>query len=105
MENTNLARAKRAKNDEFYARFTDIEKEMMANLDYHLDLFRSKTIFLPCDEPVWSNFTKFFAQNFSRFGLKKLISTSFALDSKACKETLQLSLFNIISTKNEVYHD
>ena len=30
MGNTNLTRAKRAKNDEFYTQFGDIEKEMMA---------------------------------------------------------------------------
>ena len=37
---------------------------------------------LPCDDPEWSNFTKFFAQNFESLGLKKLISTSFATESK-----------------------
>jgi len=41
---------------------------------------------LPCDDPEWSNFTKFFAQNFENFGLKKLISTSFAFESKNFKE-------------------
>ena len=39
---------------------------------------RDKTIFCPCDDPEWSNFTKFFAQNFKRFGLKKFISTSYS---------------------------
>jgi hypothetical protein len=45
-------------------------------------VFRGKTVLLPCDDPEWSNFTKFFAQNFERFGLKKLISTSYAANSK-----------------------
>ena len=37
---------------------------------------------LHCDDPEWSNFTKFFAENFELLGLKKLISTSFAHESK-----------------------
>jgi hypothetical protein len=52
-----------------------------------------KTILLPCDDPEWSNFTKFFAQNFERFGLKKLISTSYAPDSKHFKTKYQPTLF------------
>ena len=52
---------------------------------------------LPCDDPEWSNFTKFFAQNFENFGLKKLISTSFAFESKNFKEGYQLSLFEMDS--------
>ena len=62
-------------------------------------MFRGKTVFLPCDDPEWSNFTKFFAQNFERFGLKKLISTSFAKDSKEYNETMQLSLLEVNSPK------
>ena len=82
MANANLSAAKRAKNDEFYTQWHDIEVEMMAYLDYNPDVFRGKTVLLPCDDPEWSNFTKFFAQNFDRFGLKKLISTSYAPASK-----------------------
>jgi len=82
MANTNLTKAKKVKNDEFYTQWVDIEKEMMAYLDYDKDVFKGKTILLPCDDPEWSNFTKFFAQNFERFGLKKLISTSYAVSSK-----------------------
>lgn len=66
---------------------------MNAYLDYNPDVFRGKTILLPCDDPEWSNFTKFFAQNFERFGLKKLISTSYAPDSKKYKYGYQPSLF------------
>lgn len=82
MANSGLAKAKNAKNDEFYTQYYDIEKEMNAYLEYNPDVFKNKTILLPCDDPEWSNFTKFFAQNFERFGLKKLISTSFAPESK-----------------------
>lgn len=51
---------------------------MNAYLEFDSDAFRNKTILLPCDDPEWSNFTRFFAMNFSRLGLKKLISTSYA---------------------------
>ena len=85
MANKNLARAKDAKNDEFYTQYADIQKEVNAYLDYDADVFRGKTVLLPCDDPEWSNFTKFFAQNFERFGLKKLISTSYAIDAKRSK--------------------
>jgi hypothetical protein len=50
---------------------------------------------LPCDDPEWSNFTKYFAQNFERFGLKKLISTSFAANSKTYQTDYQPTLFEM----------
>ena len=75
---TNLTAAKRAKNDEFYTQYSDIESEMNAYVEFNPDVFRDKTVLLPCDDPEWSNFTKYFAANFERFGLKKLISTSYA---------------------------
>ena len=86
MANTNLANAKTAKNDEFYTQYRDIQKEINAYLDYDPNVFRGKTVLLPCDDPEWSNFTKFFAQNFEAFGLKKLISTSYAVESKKIKD-------------------
>lgn len=91
--NKNLTKAKKAKNDEFYTQYHDIQKEIQAYLDFNPDVFRGKTILLPCDDPEWSNFTKYFAQNFERFGLKKLISTSYAAESKNIKFPYQPSLF------------
>ncbi|MCR5752619.1 MAG: adenine-specific methyltransferase EcoRI family protein [Kiritimatiellae bacterium] len=82
MANKNLSNAKNAKNDEFYTQLNDIQAEVNAYIDYDPDVFRGKTLLLPCDDPEWSNFTRFFAQNFERFGLKKLISTSYAASSK-----------------------
>ncbi|MDR0199350.1 MAG: adenine-specific methyltransferase EcoRI family protein [Streptococcaceae bacterium] len=99
MPNKNLSAAKKAKNDEFYTQWVDIEKEMNAYLEYDPDVFRGKTMLLPCDDPEWSNFTKYFAQNFTAFGLKKLISTSYAQDSKAINTPMQLSLFEEESPK------
>ena len=99
MANKNLNKAKAAKNDEFYTQFYDIETEMEAYLDYNRDVFRGKTVLLPCDDPEWSNFTRYFAQNFETLGLKKLISTSFAPESKTYKCGYQLSLFETESPK------
>ena len=93
MANTNLANAKTAKNDEFYTQYPDIQKEINAYLDYDPNVFRGKTVLLPCDDPEWSNFTKFFAQNFELLGLKKLISTSYAPESKKYKIPYQPTLF------------
>ena len=99
MANKTLTKAKAAKNDEFYTQFYDIETEMEAYLDYNRDVFRGKTVLLPCDDPEWSNFTRYFAQNFETLGLKKLISTSFAPESKTYKYGYQLSLFETESPK------
>ena len=57
------------------------------------DVFRDKTILMPCDDPEWSNFTRYFALNFQLFGIKKLISTSYAPDAKAAKYGVMPSLF------------
>src|SRR5699024_1036621 len=73
-KNSNLRAAKRAKNDEFYTQLTDIEKE----LRYYRKHFKGKTVFCNCDDPFESNFFKYFALNFNRLGLKKLIATCYA---------------------------
>lgn len=93
MPTDNLSEARRAKNDEFYTQYSDIQNEINAYLEYNPDVFRDKTVLLPCDDPEWSNFTKFFAQNFENLGLKKLISTSFAYESKKFKGPFQMTLF------------
>ena len=86
MAKETLSKAKEAKNDEFYTQYHDIEREVEAYLEYDPNVFRGKTVLLPCDDPEWSNFTRYFAQNFERLGLKKLISTSYAVESKKIKE-------------------
>lgn len=96
-----LHKAKKNKNDEFYTQYADIQKEVNAYLEYNPDVFRDKTILLPCDDPDWSNFTKFFAQNFENFGLKKLVSTSFAIESKNVDWDWQPTLFE---TENPLFN-
>ncbi|TKI68448.1 DNA methyltransferase [Sulfurimonas crateris] len=103
MANENLANAKKAKNDEFYTQYIDIEKEVSAYLEYDPDVFKNKIILLPCDDPEWSNFTKYFAQNFERFGLKKLISTSYASASKLYDTNYQPTLFEINNPKYDEF--
>lgn len=99
MAQSNLSQAKNAKNDEFYTQYHDIEKEMNAYIEYNPNVFKDKTILLPCDDPEWSNFTKYFAQNFEKFKLKKLISTSYAVESKIYKQGYQPTLFEEKSPK------
>lgn len=95
MANDSLQQAKRVKNDEFYTVYDYIQKEINAYLEYDPDTFRDKVVLCPCDDPEWSNFTRFFAQNFENLGLRKLISTSYSQHSKKEKyeQYHQLSLF------------
>lgn len=97
-----LLSAKAANKNEFYTQYHDIEKEVNAYVEYNKDVFRDKTILLPCDDPEWSNFTKYFSANFERFGLKKLISTSYA---KGWANNHQITLFELNSPEyNQELH-
>lgn len=102
MANATLGAAKRAKKNEFYTQWADIEREMNAYLEYDPGVFRGKTLLLPCDDPEWSNFTKYFALHFTDFGLKKLISTSYAPDSNAGGAFYEPTLFE---TENPDYDE
>jgi len=72
-----LTNAKKAKQDEFYTQYVDIQKEAEAYLEFDPDTFRSKVVYCNCDDPFESNFFKYFAANFNKLGLKKLITTSY----------------------------
>lgn len=101
MTSQSLKTAKKAKNDEFYTMYRDIEDEMRGYIKHNPKVFKGKTVLLPCDDPEWSNFTKYFAQNFEKLGLKKLISTSYAPSARGQKfnEGDQLTLFGADDTK------
>jgi len=75
--NQSLSAAKAAKQDEFYTQYVDIQKEVEAYLEYDSATFRDKVVYCNCDDPFESNFFKYFAANFKRLGLKKLITTSY----------------------------
>lgn len=80
-KNSNLNKAGIAKEDEFYTKITDIEKE----LRYYRDYLRGKVVFCNCDDPETSNFWLYFRLNFYELGLKKLISTHFEADKPSYK--------------------
>jgi hypothetical protein len=75
--NLGLTAAREAKKDEFYTQYVDIQKEVEAYLEFDPDTFRDKTVYCNCDDPFESNFFKYFAANFNRLGLRKLITTSY----------------------------
>ncbi len=77
MANINLTNAKKAKNDEFYTQYSDIQKEIEAYLEYNPDVFRGKVVYCNCDDPFESNFFRYFVLNFNKLGLKQLITTSY----------------------------
>ena len=97
--NDKLGKAKSNKNDEFYTQWEDIEREVNSYLEYNKNVFRDKTILCPADDPEWSNFTKFFALHFTEFGLKKLISTSYAHESKSYGTEYKVTQFEKKSPK------
>jgi hypothetical protein len=98
-KNANLVAARANKDDEFYTQWVDIEREMGAYLEFAPDVFRDKVILLPCDDPEWSNFTKYFALHFAELGIRKLISTSYAPNSKPSEIDYQPSLFEVEDPK------
>lgn len=75
--NRSLHAAKTAKQDEFYTQYVDIQKEVEAYLEFDPDTFRGKAVYCNCDDPFESNFFKYFAANFNKLGLKKLVTTSY----------------------------
>ena len=77
MANKSLTNAKRAKNDEFYTQYADIQKEVEAYLDYDPKAFKGKVLYCNCDDPYESNFFRYFVLNFKKLGLKQLITTSY----------------------------
>nr|DAJ54739.1 MAG TPA: adenine-specific methyltransferase [Caudoviricetes sp.] len=83
--NKNLHAAKKAKVDEFYTPYEVVENEMEAYLSYNPAVFRDKFVLCPCDDPQWSNFTRYFVRNFKRLGLRRLVSSCYCggLDSYA----------------------
>jgi hypothetical protein len=71
--NKTLHIAKSSKKDEFYTQLSDIETE----LKHYKAHFENKVIFCNCDDPVTSNFFKYFVHNFKHLKLKKLIATCY----------------------------
>ena len=70
---SNLHKAKRQKNDDFYTQLSDIENE----LKHYKPHFAGKVVYCNCDDPTASNFYHYFSMNFHFLGLKKLITTCY----------------------------
>ena len=79
--NSNLNRAKKAKNDEFYTMLSDIENELI----HYLEHFKDKVVYCNCDDPRQSNFVKYFQMNFDKLNLKKLIATGYRKNCRGLK--------------------
>src|SRR3989338_1584660 len=86
----NLKNARRAKNDEFYTQYGDIQKEIEKYLDFNPETFRNKVVYCNCDDPYESNFFRYFVLNFKKLRLKQLITTSYKPSPVA---NTQLELF------------
>jgi len=97
--NKHLRKASKAKNDEFYTLFGDIQKEVEAYLEFNPDIFRDRVVYCNCDDPFESNFFRYFVLNFKRIGLKQLITTSYKPSPVA---NTQLELFGDDSTLKQV---
>lgn len=106
-KNGNLIKSKKSKKDEFYTRYADIEQEMNAYLAFDDNLFKEKTVLCPCDNPNWSNFTAYFAENFEKIGLKKLVSTCYTKDGKGkiFRKTKQREKLALLSSDGDFRSD
>lgn len=91
MANKNLNKAKEAKKDEFYTQLEDINNE----LRHYREHFHGKTVLCNCDDPRVSNFFIYFANNFHKLGLKKLIAT--------CYKSQDVNLFSQNASEKAVY--
>lgn len=102
-KNTHLLKAKLNKNDEFYTRYEDIEKE----LENYKDFLENKVIYCNCDKPTYpnkSNFCKYFEDNFEKLKIKKVIFTFF--NNSNVSNISNISKYSIHSNKSykvEIY--
>ena len=78
MKNKKLHYAKKHKNDEFYTQLVDIEKELV----HYKEQLENKVIYCNCDNPLRSNFYKYFVDNFEELKIKKVISACYQENNK-----------------------
>lgn len=75
--NAVLNAAKRAKADEFYTQYADIEAEVRAYVAHDPGVFRGAVVLLPCDDPDRSEFVRFFLDHFDAYGLRALVASCY----------------------------
>ena len=91
-KNSNLTKAKKAKNDEFYTQLSDIEKELS---HYPIETFKDKVIYCPMDVAVntgailQSQFVKYFQLNAHKLQFKKLICTCLVEKAQGVGENIE----------------
>ena len=90
-KNSNLHNAKDSKDDEFYTKIEDIQKE----IKHYRSQFKDKVVYCNCDDPRVSNFFHYFSYNFETLGLKKLIAT--------CYKNQNIDLFSTNESEKAVY--
>ena len=90
-QNALLNEAKKAKKDEFYTQLSDISNE----LKHYRKHFKDKVVYCNCDDPRVSNFFQYFALNFEKLGLKKLITT--------CYKNQSMDLFSQNDSEQAIY--
>lgn len=78
MTNDRINKARIEKNDEFYTQLEDIENE----LNFYKDTLVDKIIYCNCDNYKWSNFYKYFKDNFKDLKIKLLIATSYSINGE-----------------------
>ena len=76
-KNANLINARKAKDDCFFTLLTEVEKEVS---QYDL---KGKVIYCNCDDYRYSNFVKYFKDNFEKIKIKKLIATNYDMGEGA----------------------
>lgn len=93
VKNSNLYKAKNAKNDEFYTLLSDVEAELC----HYTKHFVGKTVLCNCDNPVQSAFWQYFHNNFAKFGLKKLVSTYYDNGNEVCKTETEDGIIDVVT--------
>ena len=83
---SHLTRSKIAKNNEFYTQYADVATEIEHYLQATPELFRNKCVYLPADCALYAHsaFYRYFKENFTRFGLRKLIAVGYNALTDEC---------------------
>lgn len=88
-----LRKAKKSKSDEFYTQYSDIERELV----HYTQQFKDKVVYCNCDDPMISNFYRYFVVNYKELGLKGLIAS--------CYKEQKNDLFTADSDSNGFYYE
>lgn len=81
MNNQNLQKAKLSKNDLFYTKKEDVEKELV-----HYSLFlKGKNVYCNCDDPMFSEFWRYFVEHFYELDLKSVTATYYSFNEQHTK--------------------